>query len=113
MKTLLKGTLGVLLLGIGVTGAVAQMGPGMGKGIAAGGAWHMTQGNTPGYALMTPEERSAHQAKMQSLRAYDECKTYVAEHHRLMEARAKEKGSKLMVMRADPCADMRAAGRLK
>jgi len=113
MRTLVIGTLSALLLGIGATTALAQMGPGMGAGMGPGGGWHVNQGNTPGYALMTPAERNAHQAKMQSLKTYQECKAYIDEHHRTMEARAKEKGTKLMVMRADPCGDMKAAGRIK
>jgi hypothetical protein len=117
MRTLVIGTLSALLLGIGATTALAQMGPGMGAamggGMGPGGGWRVTQGNTPGYALMTPAERGAHQTKISSLRTYEECRTYMDEHHRMMETRAKEKGTTLMMMRADPCTDMKAAGRIK
>ncbi|MGB0127710.1 MAG: hypothetical protein WBP72_08735 [Rhodocyclaceae bacterium] len=117
MKALVTGTLGALLLAMGTAAALAQIGPGMGAamggGMGPGGGWRVTQGNTPGYALMTSTERSAHQAKIRDLRTYEECRTYMGEHHRMMEARAQEKGTKLMAMRADPCADLRAAGRIK
>jgi hypothetical protein len=117
MKTRVATMLALLALGISANTAVAQPSPGMGQGMGAGmgpGArWNMTQGNTPGYALMTPQERTAHQAKMRSMKTYDECKSYIDQHHAMMESRAKEKGKKLMVMRTDPCGDMKAMGRVK
>lgn len=113
MRTLIVGSLSALLLAVGAATALAQMGPGMGGGMGRGGGWRVTQGNTPGYALMTAAERSAHQTKIGSLRTYAECKAYMDEHHRMMETRAKERGTKLMMMRADPCSDMKAAGRIQ
>lgn len=94
-------------------GMGAGMGPGMGGGMGRGAGWRASQGNTPGFLLMTPQERAAHQAKMGSVRTYDECKAYLDQHRSSMEARAKEQGKALTHMRADPCADMRAAGRIR
>ncbi len=45
-----------------------------------------------GWQLMTPEERTAYRAKMRSLRTDDERAAFRAEHHKLMLARAKERG---------------------
>ncbi|MBL8484475.1 MAG: hypothetical protein JNJ60_19935 [Rhodocyclaceae bacterium] len=86
------------------------MGPGMGmhRGMGPGmggpyGHWRATRSNTPGYGLMTPEERSAHVDKMRSMQSADECKAYLAEHHARMVERAKEKGVAAPAMRGDPC----------
>jgi hypothetical protein len=49
------------------------------------------KGNTWGWQLMTPAERTEHQAKMRSFTTYDECKVYQEERHKQMVARAKEK----------------------
>jgi len=35
----------------------------------------------PGWSLMTPAERSAHQNMMWSAKIYDECKAIQAEHY--------------------------------
>lgn len=99
----------------------AGMGPGMGQGMGGmgpgmggpGRGWRAAQGNTYGFAFMTPQERAEHQAKMGSAKTYGECKAYLDDHRSKMEARAKQQGKTLNHMRADPCADMRAAGRIK
>ena len=45
-----------------------------------------------GWQLMTVEERAKHRAKMQSLNTKEEREAYRLEHHKLMQARAKERG---------------------
>lgn len=61
-------------------------------------------GNTSGWALMTPQERTEHQQKMAAMTHQGECRAYMAEHHEKMVARAKEKGGKpLAGPRRDPC----------
>jgi hypothetical protein len=87
--------------------AWGQGGPG-GRGRYAIGA-----NNTPGWTLMTPEERAGHRQKMWSFSSFDECKAYQAEHHQLMETRAKEQGKALPAMRANACDRMKARGLLK
>ena len=42
--------------------------------------------------MMSPQERQEHQARMSSMKSYDECKAYRDEHHRQMVERAKSKG---------------------
>lgn len=95
--------------------AIAQPGPGAGPGAGArqGGGFRFNQDNTRGWALMTDQERVAHRDKMLSFKTYDECKAYQVEHHALMEARAKEKGTKLLMPRNNACDRMKASGLLK
>lgn len=97
----------------------AQMGPGMGgmgmggMGPGKGGRFALNQGNTPGWSLMSAEERTAHRDKMWSFKTFEECKAYQADHHKAMEAKAKEQGKTLPAPRANACDRMKAAGMLK
>ena len=52
-------------------------------------------GDPPGWSLMTPEERAAHHERMRSLKDYAECREYMTQHHKKMEARTREKGKRL------------------
>ena len=45
-----------------------------------------------GYDLMTAKERAEHRAKMMSFKTEQEREAYREEHHKLMQARAKERG---------------------
>ncbi|MDD2927142.1 hypothetical protein [Rhodoferax sp.] len=104
---------------------LAQPGPGAGAGLMMQGAsqpgpgargmrnMRFDKGNTPGWALMTAEERSAFQAKMHAVKTYDECKLLQIEHHAAMEARAKEKGVTLPTPRQNGCDNMKARGFIK
>lgn len=93
-----------------VQGAGPGMGGAMGGGMGLGagrGAARWGQGVTPGWALMTPEERTAHQAKMRSTTTHADCRAYVEQHHAEMAARAKERGVAVPAMpRRDPCAGL-------
>lgn len=92
------------------------MGPGAGgRGMRGGQAGQgqgmmFNQNNTRGWGLMTPQERTEHQAKMRGVKTYDECKTVQAEQHAAMEARAKEKGVTLPIARQNACDRMKARG---
>ena len=121
MKTT-QMTMIALLSAALVAPVIAQPGPGMGgmggmgmggMGPGKGGRYALNQGNTPGWSLMSPEERTAHRDKMWSFKTYDECKTYQAEHHKAMEAKAKEQGKTLPAPRANACDRMKARGQLK
>ncbi len=105
---------------------LAQSGPGAGPGMGMGpGAGQMGPGargmrgmrfdqtNTPGWTLMTAEERAANQTKMREVKTYDECKTLQAEQHATMEARAKEKGVTLNTPRQNGCDVAKARGLIK
>ena len=63
---------------------------------------------------MTPQERNEHRDKMLGFKTVEECKAYTDEHHKQMEARAKEKGRPVPASpRQDMCARMKQAGRLQ
>jgi len=84
------------------------MGMGMGPGGGRGPMNRWSGDNTPGWTMMTPQERTEHQTRMRSMTNYDECKTYQAQHHEQMIARAKERGAKpLAAPRRDPCASLK------
>lgn len=88
---------------LGMSIAAAQGGPGAGGRQGKGSHWNSD--NTPGWSLMTPEEREAHQQRMSSLKNREECQAYIAKHHEQMTARAKEQGRKALDQpRRDPCA---------
>lgn len=80
---------------------------------AGPGRYRFNQDNAPGWTLMTPAERTEFQNKMRAAKTYDECKAIQAEHHTVMEARAKEKGVTLNVPRYNACDQMKARGILK
>lgn len=106
----------IALLGAAVSvPAFAQPGPGMGQGMGPGmgGRFAIGNDNTVGWALMSQEERTAHQQKMWSFKNYDECKTYQLEHHQSMEARAKAAGKVMPPPRANACDRMKARGLFK
>ncbi|GAB1412609.1 MAG: hypothetical protein AMXMBFR31_23810 [Candidatus Desulfobacillus denitrificans] len=100
-------------------GPGSGMGPGMGPGMggmggmgpgARGMQYRFNQNNTPGWSLMTPEERTAHHDKMMAAKTYEECKAAQAEQHQQMAARAKEKGQTLSGPRQNACDRMKARG---
>jgi hypothetical protein len=76
-------------------------------------AMRFSQTNTPGWTLMTTEERAALQSKMRAVKTYDECKLLQDEQHQAMQARAKEKGVTLNVPRQNSCDRMKARGWIK
>lgn len=98
------------------------MGPGMGTGPGMQGAGPGVRGmrgmrfdktNTPGWTLLTAEERTANQAKMAAVKTYDECKVVQTEQHAAMQVRAKEKGVTLNTPRQNACDVMKARGFIK
>ncbi len=63
---------------------------------------------TPGWSLMTPKEREQHRQRMLSMTTYEECKTYMNQHHEQMMARAKARGGKVLPRpRRDACAGLK------
>lgn len=84
----------------------AQPGPGGGMGPGHGPRWNSD--NTPGWSLMTPQEREEHQKRMSEMKSREECQAYVAKQHEQMMERAKEKGRKVPAKpRHDPCANLK------
>jgi len=127
-KTLAIGTAVVAALSATV---IAQAGPGYGPGAGMGpmGNQQMVQGQGDvgpdgrpaqamrggqmqgqrvGQSLLTPEERSANQARMAAAKTYEECKAVQAEQHAAMVTRATEKGITLPAPQSRSC-DMRKA----
>lgn len=94
--------------------------PGMGRGMGPGAGmgprhcmqadpaqpncgWQMTRRNSPGYALMTPEERATHQSRLRSFQSREECLAYLQDHHAQMGERAKAQGKTLPAPRMRLC----------
>ena len=82
--------------------------------VAAGpGRFAWNKDYTPGWTLMTAQERTDFANKMREVKTYDECKALQEEHHKTMEARAAEKGVKLAPPRQNGCDVMKARGLIK
>lgn len=83
-------------------GARGPMGPRHGMG----GRWGPDV--TPGWSMMTPAERRDHQARMQSMTDYADCRAYMDEHHQEMVKRAAASGvAGPMQPRHDACARLK------
>jgi hypothetical protein len=67
------------------SGTGGNMGMGHGMGMMA------DEANTPGWSMMTPEERDAHRSRMRSATTREECERLMTEHHQRMVDRAKER----------------------
>jgi hypothetical protein len=99
-------------LAAGLAMAQGGMGPGPGAsmpggGMGPGGGPRYGAGVTPGWQLMSPEERTAHQAAMGNMKTQSECNAYVEKHHQDMVGRAKERGQTLPAQpRHDRCAGL-------
>ncbi|HJV88394.1 MAG TPA: hypothetical protein VJ698_23195 [Noviherbaspirillum sp.] len=93
--------------------SVSPPGPGPGARGPRGRMMRFNQNNTPGWTLMTPEERTAHRDRMRSFKTVAECESYREEHRKLMEQRAKEQGKPLPPARGNPCVTMQRRGILK
>lgn len=93
-------------------------GPGFGPGAGPGGGpgkgpgWRFNADTTPGWSLMTKEERDSHRQGMLAVKTYDECKAYQEAHHKQMAERAKATGSTIPdAPRRNMCDRMKQAGR--
>ena len=63
---------------------------------------------TPGWSMMTDSDRQEHQAKIESMTNYEDCKAYMDQHHQQMAARAKQKDLAVPAQpRRDGCADLK------
>jgi hypothetical protein len=117
MNTLRKLAAAAALLLLAAA-APAQPGPGPGASAPRGGPGAMGGSGrmggrwgsdfTPGWSMMSPEERQAHRARMGAMNNHDECKSYLQQHHDQMAARAKEKGRPMPAQpRRDACAGLK------
>ncbi len=125
MKTVRTwATIAILSLGMGTAlaqgggpgpqagpGAGTGMGPGMGPGMGAGMGPGAGRGPgarwgtdfTPGWSLMTPQERAEHQNRMREMKTYQECEAFMRQHREQMAERAKAQGKSLPPMNRDAC----------
>jgi hypothetical protein len=78
---------------------------------AAAAPWRADEGNTRGWMLMSPQERIEHQARVRGFTDYATCEAYRAEHHALMEQRARARGLSLPDHRWDFCDHLKRGGR--
>jgi hypothetical protein len=101
------------LLGAAIAVPVYAQGPGPGGGPGKGGGFRYNQDNTPGWSLMSRDERNAYRDKMRAAKTYEECKAAYDEHRQLMETRAKEQGKALRQPRYNACDRMKARGYFK
>ena len=96
--------------GAGPGASAPRMGMGPGGGMGSGGGMRggMRGGAragadyTPGWGLMTPQERDEHRTQMRAAKTYEECTALRDKHHEQMTARAKERG---VTMPAQPRRD--------
>lgn len=91
------------------------MGPGggMGPGAGMGRSFNLDKDTTSGWAMMSAEERAAHQSSMMAAKSYQECKATQAAHHEVMMVRAEKKGLTLPTPRFNACDRMQARGFFK
>lgn len=97
------------LAGVVLASALAL--PAMAQPSGAGCCKGMRSGpdNTPGWSMMSPQERKDHHAKIEGLKSGEECKAYMTEHHAQMAQRAKERGVKMGEPRHSMCMPMKDA----
>jgi hypothetical protein len=94
-------------------GPRAGMGPGMGGGMGAGprGMGPRSGPNmTPGWPMMTPEERSQHHDRMAAAGTYEACRAELERHREAMAERARGQGKPAPGKpRRDACAGLKPA----
>lgn len=79
--------------------------PGMMDGVGRHARWGSDY--TPGWSMMSPEERRMHRERLASLRTYEECKAYMDKHREEMAERARLRGLPMpRPPRRDACASL-------
>lgn len=67
-------------------------GPGPGGGPRGPRGPYYGPDYTPGWSMMTPQERDEHRQRMQSAKTPEECQKIMDDHRKWMAERAKERG---------------------
>jgi hypothetical protein len=69
-------------------------GPGAGPGSGPRGprAPRFGSSNTPGWSMMTRDERNTYRQQMLSAKSVEDCQAALADHRKLMEERARQRG---------------------
>lgn len=82
-------------------------GPGGGPGPRGGMRFGFGSDFTPGWGMMTPQERDQHRQQMWNARTPEECRQVRDEHRKLMEERARARGiGRMPGPRRDACAGL-------
>lgn len=68
-----------------------------------GGPWHAGPRHTPGWSMMSEQERAQHHAQLRAAKTPEECRRVMDEHRRLMERRAAERGMPMQAPPEDAC----------
>lgn len=79
-------------------------------GADARGPWRASAENTRGWQFMTPPERIEHQARIRGFTTLEACRAYQQEHHRLMQARARDRGLAMPAGGRDICEHLKPRG---
>ena len=72
--------------------------------------WYTIPDNIRGAHLMTQEERSIHIYRLQNMKTFSECKTYMQKHYIELERRAIAQQVILPPIQVDPCEMMHLMG---
>ena len=88
--TFITTTLAAFAIAFNVAAQPQGSGPGGGPGMQGGCC---NANTTPGWAMMTPEERTAHRDRVMGSKDYAGCSAYMQGHYKAMEQRAKERGT--------------------
>ena len=75
--------------------------------------WYATGENLRGAQFMSPEERKAYVERLQDMKSFDECRTYMQAHYLELDKRAQDKHATLPPVQGDPCEVMRTMGRFR
>jgi hypothetical protein len=89
---------------VGLASGCAQPMPG--HRMAGMQGMEMGADNTPGWAMMSPQERDEHHRKMMAAKSPAECRAQAEQHHREMAERAKARGMPMDMPKHDMCAMM-------
>jgi hypothetical protein len=91
-----------VLLGALAASALAQPGPGRGPGARWGSDF------TPGWSMMSAQERNEHRERMCGFTNHDECRKHMDQHHEQVAEPAKARGMAMPAQpRHDACAGLK------
>lgn len=82
------------------------------RAAALAGHWHASEGNSPGWYLMTLAERIEHQRRLRSFTRIGDCRAYLEAHHAQMAARARARvaGAELPARPSSACDQLERRG---
>lgn len=99
-----------LMASVSHTHAWAQPGPRSGPGPQADRNMQFDESNVTGWSMMTSEERHRYHERMMTSKNFDDCLMIQKEQHSLMQARAQDRGARLVSPSQNACERMRERG---